>query len=100
MPRAYLIGEIDVQDPETYSKYTSKTPEVIMQHGGRFIVRGGTVDPREGDAPLGRVVVIEFPSLDAARGFYESEAYRALIPVRQAASKGRFFLVEGTAEGS
>ena len=96
MPRAYLIGEIDVHDPDAYARYTAKTPDVIARHGGRFIVRGGTSDAREGEAPKGRVVVIEFPSLDAARTFYESKDYQPLIPIRQSASTGRVFVVEGT----
>ena len=69
---------------------------MIANHGGRFIVRGGEVAALEGDAPSGRVVVIEFPSLDAARAFYESPEYKELIPIRQSASSARFFLVEGT----
>ena len=96
MPRGYLIGEIEVHDPGEYARYTARTPEVIARHGGRFIVRGGAWDSLEGDAPRGRVVVIEFPSLDAARAFYASKEYAELIPVRRAASTGRFFLVEGT----
>lgn len=95
MAKAYLIGEIDVHDQETYAKYTAQTPAAIAKHGGRFLVRGGTCDPREGDAPQGRVVVVEFPSMDAARTFYESEEYQPLIPIRQSASSGRLFFVEG-----
>jgi uncharacterized protein (DUF1330 family) len=95
MAKAYLIGEIDVRDPDTYAGYTAKTPAAIAKHGGRFVVRGGTSEALEGDSPQGRVVVIEFPSLAAARAFYDSEDYQPLIPIRQAASRGRLFLVEG-----
>ena len=95
MAKAYLIGEIDVHDPEKYAKYTAQTPAAIAKYGGRFLVRGGTSDPREGDGPKGRVVVVEFPSMDAAKTFYESEDYQPLIPIRQSASSGRLFFVEG-----
>lgn len=98
MAKTYLIGEIDVHDPETYAKYTAQTPVAIAKHGGRFLVRGGTCEPREGAAPKGRVVVIEFPSMDAAKTFYASEDYQPLIPIRQSASSGRLFLVEGADE--
>lgn len=95
MPKAYLIAEIDIHDPDTYANYTAQTPAVIAKHGGRFLVRGGTCDAREGDAPKGRVVVIEFPSFEAAQKFYESADYQPLIPIRQSASTGRLFVVEG-----
>lgn len=95
MAKAYLIGEIDVHDPNTYANYTAQTPAAVAKHGGRFIVRGGASEAREGEPPKGRVVVIEFPSLEAARTFYESEDYQPLIPIRQSAASGRIFLVEG-----
>ena len=96
MPKAYLIAEVEVHDPDTYAKYRSKTPEAIAKHGGRFLVRGGESDAREGEAPKGRVVVVEFDNMAAAKTFYESADYQPLIPIRQAASNGRLFFVEGT----
>ncbi len=68
---------------------------MIAAHGGRFLVRGGAVEAREGAPPAGRVVVIEFPDMEAARRFYDSPGYQAILPLRQAASQGRLFLVEG-----
>lgn len=96
MGKGYLIGEIDVQDAEQYASYTAQTPAVIARHGGKFVVRGGAWEALEGPPPQGRVVVIEFPSLEAARTFYQSADYQPLIPIRQSASSGRLFLVEGT----
>jgi uncharacterized protein (DUF1330 family) len=96
MAKGYLIGEIDVQDAEQYARYTAQTPAAIARHGGRFVVRGGASEAVEGQPPQGRVVVIEFPSLEAARTFYQSVDYQPLIPIRQSASTGRLFLVEGT----
>ena len=92
---AYVIAEIEVTDPEAYAPYRARTPDVIAAHGGRFLVRGGAVEPREGAPPAGRVVVIEFPDMEAARRFYDSPAYQAILPLRQAASQGRLYLVEG-----
>jgi uncharacterized protein (DUF1330 family) len=92
---AYLIGEIDVTDPEGYAPYRAQTPDVIAAYGGRFLVRGGAVEPREGTPPAGRVVVIEFPDMATARRFYDSAEYQAILPLRLAASRGRLFLVEG-----
>ena len=91
----YLIAEMEVSDLETYARYRAQVPEVIAPHGGRFLVRGGTTEAKEGAPPAGRVVVIEFPDMAAARRFYDSPDYQAILPLRLAASQGRLYLVEG-----
>jgi uncharacterized protein (DUF1330 family) len=68
---------------------------VIAKYGGEFIVRGGTVDSKEGEPPLGRVVVVRFPSMEQAQTFYNSGDYGPLIELRQSASNGSLFIVEG-----
>jgi uncharacterized protein (DUF1330 family) len=92
---AYLIAEMEVSDPDTYAQYRAKVTEVLAAHGGRFIVRGGTSEAKEGTPPAGRVVVIEFPDMAAARLFYGSPDYQAILPLRLAAAQGRLYLVEG-----
>ena len=92
---AYLIAEMEVSDPETYARYRAQVPGVIAAHGGRFLVRGGTTEAKEGTPPAGRVVVIEFPDMAAARRFYDAPDYQAILPLRLAASRGRLYLVEG-----
>ncbi len=91
----YLIAMIDVEDAEAYKRYQAAVPKVIERHGGRFIVRGGAVEVLEGEAPAGRIVVIEFPSKAAVEAFYASPEYQEIIPLRQAASKGSMLAVEG-----
>lgn len=92
---AYIIAEIEVTDPDAYAAYRARTPDVIAAHGGRFLVRGGAVEAKEGTPPAGRVVVIEFPDMDTARRFYESEAYQEILPIRLGASRGRLYIVSG-----
>lgn len=92
---AYLIAEIEVTDPVAYAEYRTHTPAAIEAHGGRFIVRGGEVEAKEGAAPAGRVVVIAFPDMAAARRFYDSPEYARILPIRHKASKGRLYLVDG-----
>jgi uncharacterized protein (DUF1330 family) len=92
---AYIIAEIEITDPDTYDQYRAQTPSVIVQYDGRFIVRGGKAETLEGDREPGRLVVIEFPDATAARRFYDSPEYQAIIGLRQQASKGRLILVEG-----
>ena len=96
-PKAYVIGEVNVTDPETYKTYAAKTSPIVAKFGGIYIARGGQSVPVEGAGPAGRVVVIEFPSLAAAKAFEASAEYLKVAPIRQRSSTGRFFIVEGTA---
>jgi uncharacterized protein (DUF1330 family) len=92
---AYIIAEVEVTDPETYATYRAQTPGVIERYGGRFIVRGGAAETLEGEGQPGRLVVIEFPDMAAARRFYASPDYQAIIGTRHRAAKSRLVLVEG-----
>jgi uncharacterized protein (DUF1330 family) len=93
--KGYVIANVHVTDPGGYEGYRSQTAAIIAQYGGRFLVRGGAVEVREGDAGIGRVVVLEFPSVEAARIFYDSPEYRAIVPARQANAESSLFIVEG-----
>ncbi len=90
----YIIAEVEVTDPETYATYRAQTPGVVERYGGRFIVRGGAAESLEGSPPA-RIVVIEFQDVAAARRFYDSPEYRAIVGIRQKAAKSRVILVEG-----
>jgi uncharacterized protein (DUF1330 family) len=92
---AYVIGEIDVVDPLAYEEYRKQVPAVVAKYGGRFLVRGGKVDPKEGGWTPKRIVVLEFPSMAQAQKWYDSPEYAPLIALRQKAAKGKLILVEG-----
>ena len=98
MPKAYIIANITVTDPDQYATYRAGTPAAIARHGGRFLVRGGTIHPLEGALDLDRLVVIEFPSLDAAQTFYRSPEYEPLRQLREAATRSDLAIVEGVAD--
>ena len=91
---AYVIAEVGVTDPEAYKLYADKAPGITLPSGGKYIVRAGRCETLEGEPPRNRIVVIEFESMEKARAFYYGK-YQEIIPLRQAASKGRMFLVEG-----
>ena len=95
-PKAYAIAEIDVKDPSAYRQYLAAVSPVVAQLQGRYLVRAGTIVPVEGDAPTGRYVVSEFPSLAMAKSFEASPEYLAIAPLRKRASHSRIFLVEGS----
>ncbi len=92
---AYVIAEVDVRDAEAYKLYADKAPGVTLPSGGKYLARAGKVECLEGTPPKSRVVIIEFADMAAARTFYYGREYQAIIPLRQAASAGRLFLVEG-----
>ena len=90
---AYIVAEIDVTDPAGYESYKKMASDSIQRHGGKFLARGGRTVALEGDKPK-RIVVIEFPSVEAAEKFYHSPDYQAAVKARQKASKGRLYVVE------
>jgi uncharacterized protein (DUF1330 family) len=94
---AYLVGELEVHDPNGYQHYASRSRAVVERHGGRYIARGGATLQLEGNPPEKRIVLVEFPSVGAAETFYASPEYQELVPIRQAAAKGRLYVVDGFA---
>jgi uncharacterized protein (DUF1330 family) len=89
----YVLADIDVHDPERYEDYKVLAGDAVERYGGRYAVRGGTVEVLEGEWPTGRFVVLEFPDAAAARRWYDSPEYTAARAVRQEASNARFLLV-------
>ncbi len=94
---AYLIARIHVTNWDRYHEYTKRTPAAIAKFGGKFIVRGGEVVTLEGPPENARIVVIEFPSLDQAKAFYNSPGYVEAKKFREGAATGQFLLLEGSA---
>ena len=96
-PKGYVIAEITVTDAEAYKQYAQAVAPIVSKFGGRYLVRGGKTEALEGEAPAGRIVVIEFESLAAARAFETSAEYQSVAPLRQKAARSRVFLAEGAA---
>jgi uncharacterized protein (DUF1330 family) len=92
---AYFVVNLDVKDPERFEAYRAQVPAVIEKHDGRYLVRGGEAHPVEGDLGLKRLVILEFPSMEAARRFYDSPDYAPLLRLRQEAAASDIVLVEG-----
>ena len=90
-----VIAHVTVTDPDRYSGYTDKTQASVAQHGGVFIVRGGAFTVMEGDMPGERHVVIRFPDRASAEGWYNSDQYQKILPIRQANSKGTLMIIDG-----
>jgi len=92
---AYLIVRVEVTDPERYREYMKHSPAAIAKFGGRFLARGGETVTLEGDQQPGRVVLVEFPSMEQAKAFYESPEYQAAKALREGAANGHFVAVAG-----
>ncbi len=92
---AYLIAEVEITDPKAYEEYRKIVPGTIAQYGGRYLVRGGSVETKEGGWTPSRVVVLEFASMDQARKWYHSPEYAPALAIRMRAGKSKVILVEG-----
>ncbi len=94
MPKGYWIARVDVSDPDAYRKYIEANAEPFARFGARFLVRAGPYECVEGEARA-RNIVLEFPSIEAARACYEDAGYRRAKALRVAASIGEIVIIEG-----
>lgn len=90
---AYVLVEVNIQDPEVYEEYKKLTPDSIQAYGGKFIIRGSPVQVMEGAWNYDRMVLLEFPSKEIALEWYHSEAYQEARKIREKASSANFFIV-------
>lgn len=92
--KAYWIAHVTVTNPEAYAGYQALAPAAFAAHGARFLARGGAHEVMEGPV-LERHVVIEFPSLQAAKACYHSAEYQAARSRRDGAATAHVVIVEG-----
>lgn len=93
--KGYLIANLDIQDQPTFQRYREEVMPLIARYGGRYIVRGGEVQEVEGHLGLKRLVVLEFPNLEAARAFYDSPDYQPVKALRLQSAVSDVALVAG-----
>jgi uncharacterized protein (DUF1330 family) len=93
--KAYVIGQIDVSNPQQYGEYAKQSPDIIAKHGGRFIARAGRTVTLEGPAARSRVVIIEYPSFERAQAWFNSPEYQKAKKQREGAANAQFIVVEG-----
>ena len=81
---AYLIAEHIVTDQTKFDDYRTKAAPTIAKHGGRYLTKGGSHRlPEGGHWKPERVVIIEFPSMEALDNWYRSHEYQPLIALRK-----------------
>lgn len=91
---AYWIAHVTVTDPERYTGYQQLAPAAFAAHGAVFLARGGESEVLEGP-DFARHVIIQFPSLAAARACYASPEYQSAKSHRNGACIAHVTLVAG-----
>jgi len=95
---AYAIGHLrDVVMGPAIVEYLERIDGTLNPFGGRFVIHGARPEVMEGDW-TGDLIVIEFPDLDRARAWYDSPAYREILPLRRDNADGDILLVDGVPE--
>ncbi len=88
----YIAEIAEITDPETFREYAAAVPETVRLYKGVYLTRGHPVEGLEGEPPRG-VVIIQFPSVEDARRWYNSPDYGAIRGIRQRSAKARNFFV-------
>ncbi len=95
---AYLIANIDVNEPDKFKEYLRQTPQIVRKFGGKFLVRGGEMAVCEGNWNPKRLVMVKFESLEMAKQFYNSEEYATVRKIRQDSTYTEWVFVEGISD--
>lgn len=92
---AYVLVEVEIVDKDRYETYKQLAANAIRAHGGRYLARGGKVEALEGAWPEKRLVVLEFPSVEKAKAWWNSPEYAEAKAVRQSCANTRLIVAEG-----
>ena len=90
---AYIMVSVEVTNDGAYDAYRKQVPGTLAKYGGKFLVRGGKYEQREGDWKPHRVVLLEFADMAAAKRWYDSPEYQEILKIRQANSKTDMLLI-------
>ena len=92
---AYVVNEIVITEPKRFQTYADQVPAILAQYGGEYVIRGGQPEQVDGPEPPDRLVVLRFPTREAARRWRNSDEYLAILPIREATSTSRVYIVDG-----
>jgi uncharacterized protein (DUF1330 family) len=94
--RYYAVARLDVTDPGWVHGYVASVTGMVERHGGRYLARTARIEQVEGErTPPQVMLLIEWPSKEAADAFYESEEYRPHREARRSGAENEFLLVAG-----
>jgi uncharacterized protein (DUF1330 family) len=92
-----LFDNVEVNDPAKLEQYAAGVLPIVERYGGRYVLMGGKCDVVEGQWRPTYPVMIEFPSLEQAYAWYNSEEYREFKELRLSAGKYNAVFMESTA---
>ena len=92
---AYIIVDVTIYDEDEYAQYRALTPASIAAYDGRFVVRGGKTEVIEGEWNPQRIVILEFPTMERAKEWWNSPEYTAIKKIRHDNAKSNMLLVQG-----
>ncbi len=92
---AFVIVEVSVQDHKEYEEYKKLTPATLAAYDGKFVVRGGQTETLEGEWQPDRIVVLEFPTVERAKEWWNSEIYTKAKEIRQRTAMTKMIVVQG-----
>jgi uncharacterized protein (DUF1330 family) len=92
---AYVLVNNHVHDPGDYARYIEEVAPTVVEYGGRYLVRGGAAEPINSQWLWSRVVLVEFPSLDAARRWIDDDAMAPLHAMRNRHARSEMVILQG-----
>jgi uncharacterized protein (DUF1330 family) len=95
MVRAFIVVDITIHDPVVYEQYKELAPAGIAAYGGKYLVRGARTTTLEGTWNPKRFVILEFPSAEKARAWWNSDEYAEAKALRHSCATTQMLLVEG-----
>ena len=91
----YVIAEVTINDQKTYADYADKAQDIVRKYGGKYLVRGGKVDPMAGAWDPQRLIVMKFSSREQMKKCFSSEEYLAIMPLRESSTISKAVIAEG-----
>ena len=95
----YVIAQGRIENRAMLDEYVSKVIPTINAGGGRILGFDEAAEAIEGEVDHPRTVILEFPSKEAFRAWYDSADYQAILPLRLESTPGTLVLVNGLPEG-
>jgi uncharacterized protein (DUF1330 family) len=92
---AYVIVNVDTKHPQEYERYKEMAQKTVAQHGGRYLVRGGRMEVLEGAWRPTRIVILEFPTYEAALDWWNSAEYAPAKELRRRLSASDLLIIDG-----
>lgn len=94
----YMLSEAKLKDVTKYNQYIAELSDIILKHGGRYLVRDDPIKPLFRGRELERrnpdqIMIIEFPSEAHHRRCFTSSEYQAIVPLLEAGAEIRAHLL-------